>query len=184
MPLGEVARTRAQDADVAEQVEVSQPDVIRLRAAHRKPGDRAMLAVGLHAIRGFDQRQHIGEQVLLEQRRVFLPAFFPRDGTWQCMAERHGDDHRLDLALGEQVVHDQVRLAHHRPTPGDVARAVEQVEYGVGRVGILRVVRRRVDVDIAHVAECPRGVVVAVQRPVRHVARVEVIVTRLVRDDE
>ena len=61
----------------------------------------------------------------------------------------HHDDEGLGFALGDQVVHDQARVALAAPAGFIFARAVLQVEHRIALARILVVIGRRVDEAVA-----------------------------------
>ena len=57
---------RREPADLCERIEVAQAEVERLPAAHRKPGHRAVFAIGIHGIVRFNERNDVLDQIALE----------------------------------------------------------------------------------------------------------------------
>ncbi len=51
----------------------------------------------------------------------------------------HDDDHGLGLARGNQVVEDQVGVAHFDPDPLILASAVLQIQHRVAGLGLLHI---------------------------------------------
>ena len=74
------AAAAAEAADVGELVEVGERGAERLRAAHRQPGHRAVLAARGHAEGPFDHRDQIGQHHLGE------------DAAGQRTSRRRGPD--------------------------------------------------------------------------------------------
>ena len=142
-------RGRGEAADPGERVEVAQPEVERLPAAHRQAGQGARLAVGLHRVGLLDERDQVVEQVLLErgERRRLLGDRIPRRHVLRRPAVGQDDDHRHGLLVGVQVVEDHVGRAAARPLVLVAADAVQQVQDRV--LLVLRVPRRGVDPRLA-----------------------------------
>ena len=98
-------------------------------------------------------------------------------GRGRPRAVVHHDDERPGFALGNQVVHDQVRLALGRPAGLILAAAVLEIQHGIAGRRVLLVVGRRVD-EAAPRRVVHLGVVDHLaDLPVRHVLeRVEVLI--------
>ena len=96
----------------------------------------------------------------------------PRVVAMDDLVVGDGDDHRHDLPLGQQVVHDQVHAAVVDPVVGQVAAAADQVEHRVLPRPV--VAGRRVDVQLALAVRHAGVIDVARHRAVRHVAGVVV----------
>ena len=62
---------------------------------------------------------------------------FAGSGLHFGMAVGHHDDHRLGLALGDQVVHDLAGASEYDPLVLVAAAAVKQVEHGIALVAVL-----------------------------------------------
>src|SRR5580765_7854036 len=89
----------------------------------------------------------------------------------------HHDDERLCFSLRDQVVHDEASVALAAPAGFVLAAAVLEVEYRVTFAGVLVVVRRRVNVDMARLVARLRKVIQLAKLAVRHVfERVEVTI--------
>ena len=160
----------AEHAERSEQVEALEPDEHRMPAAHRQPGQRAASRAGLHAVLPLHEWNHVLAQFSLEgrERELDVPGIVAVDD----LVVGDGDDHRHDLPLGQQVVHDQVHAAVVDPVVGQVAAAANQIEHGVLPRPI--VARGRVDVQLT-LASCHARVIdVARHGAVGHVARVVV----------
>ena len=146
---GSQVRRRREAANIRKGIEVAQAEVERLPAAHRKPGHRAMFAVGIQGIVRFDERNDVLNQVALE---VLSPAV-TGDGGWVATSIRtaaptrpsasargigrgvavgEDDDHGFGLFVGNQVVDHDIRRPVPRPLPIFIAAdAVQQEQNGI-----------------------------------------------------
>ena len=146
-PLG--VRGGREPADPGERVEVAQPEVERLPAAHRQPGHGPRLSrSAFTGVRLLDERDQVGEQVLLErgERRRLLGNRVSRRHVLRRPAVGHDDDHRHRLLVGVQVVEDHVRHAAPRPTRSRPRRC--RAAGTAPGTSVLRVARRRVDLRL------------------------------------
>ena len=120
-------------ADPGERVEVRQPEVQRLAAAHRQPGQRPVLAVRLDRVARLDRRNHVLQQILLERgerRRAAEDVPFG-PVVLLCPAVGHDDDHRRGLPVGQQVVEEDVGRGESLPFRLVAADAVQQIEHRI-----------------------------------------------------
>ena len=117
-----------------------------------------MVAVAGYVVGGLDLREDFGEEGLLEALVVVggfggvAAAFGGGDVVEVAVAEGHDYDHGLDLALGEEVVEDEVGFAYGGPAIGAFVEAVEEVEDWVESLGGWVVAWWGVDVVVVLVA--------------------------------
>ena len=139
-----------------------------------------MRGIGVDAVTPVHQRNDLIEQIPSEEREVQHPGIATvwRDHHRRTdrraldrMAVRHHDDHRRSLALGNQVVEDDVRPSVRHPAALRLAVAVKQVVDGIAVPGRL-VVRRRVDPEVPVHAHRLRLVQHHAHVAVRHRTRV------------
>ena len=125
--VGDAVRVQpvAREADVVELPDVRNPGV-RQDVGVREPAKRAALRGREHPVVLLDVRHDVLEQEFREQRVVGV-APIRRHRRIQRPDARHHHDHRLRLALGDQVVENQVRPADRDPSPVVVTSAVQQV---------------------------------------------------------
>src|SRR5579872_1392045 len=149
----------AEGADPGKAIQVIEPDVEGLRSAHRKPGDGARAAISGNSVGFFDLRHHFVEKGVTEpvivafaEGRIALRGPGSGDDFRSAVAERHHDQHGLGFTLRDQVVEDDIRAANRGPAARIVAEAVQQVEHWIFLFCFRIVARRRVDVEIAIVA--------------------------------
>jgi hypothetical protein len=142
-------RGRGEAAHPGERVEVAQPEVERLAAAHRQPGQGPRLAVSLDRVGFLDEWDQVGKQVILEngERRCGGEHVPLGPVVLLRAAVGHDDDHRRRLLVGVQVVEDDVGGAAARPLVLVAADAVEEVQDRI--LLVLGVARRGVDPHLA-----------------------------------
>ena len=104
-----------------------QADGPGLPAAERQAGHGAVLRVGEGPVAAVHHRDGLFQEDLREIAR--LPVV-------------HHDEHRLALALGEEVVQDDVRLALEGPAGLVLAAAVLQVQHRIALAGIAGILGR------------------------------------------
>ena len=161
-------RRRGEPADPGEAIEVREPEVQRLPAAHRQPGEGAALPVRLHRVARFDRRDHVVEQVALEDRERRRAGEGVAPGAvvlLRAPVREHGDE-RHHLAVRDQVVEQLGGMGEADPLGLVAADAVQQIDDGV--LLVLAVARRRVDVHLAPRADRLRVVLDQLQRAVRN----------------
>ena len=88
-----------------------QAEVQRLPAAHGQAGEGALLAVGIDAVARLDRGDDVVQQVALEDGERRRGGHHVALGAVVLLrpAVRHDDDHRLGLAVGDEVVEQHVR---------------------------------------------------------------------------
>ncbi len=131
---------------VVEHVGILLRYVHRVVAAHRQTGYGARLLLGYGAVGRVDELHYVGECRLeralhglgqldagcgISQRRL------ARCGLQCRVAVGHDDDHRLGLALRDEVVEYLRRAAQLAPCVLVASHAVQQIEYGVALVALL-----------------------------------------------
>ena len=138
-------RRRREASDPGERVQVLQPEIERLSAAHRQPGQRPALAVGLHRVEFLDEGDQVLDEVVLEggECRALLGDWVPRETSLPGSAVGQHDDHRNHFLVGVKVVENHIGRTAARPLLLVAADAVQEIQDRVGLV--LRVPRRRVD---------------------------------------
>src|SRR5438034_5626600 len=163
--VGIVRNRRAERADPCEVVTRVEADVERLAAAHGQPGHRPRLAAGRHVVQLLHGRDDVLEQRLAELLLVPLAEgdvtelrAGAREDLGRTVAEGHDDQHGRGLAARDQVVEDHVSTAHLGPGARVVTEAVKQVQDGVALLALRIVPGRRVDVEVAVVADDRRVV--------------------------
>ncbi len=107
---------RTENADVRKLVGVRDRDVERVRAAHRKPRDGAVLPVSQYAIVRLGVGHDVVDEILDEIVIEIGDARRTGRGTLKTersgVAGRHHDHHRLGFLGGDQIVDDEARAAH------------------------------------------------------------------------
>ena len=147
----EIVDRRTKAADPGELAGVGEADFEAFQATHREAGDGAIVAVFGDVVFGLDTRHHFGEQRLGKEIRIVIdcrgvvPDVVRVEKGEIALAEGHDDNHRLDLARGEEIVEDQIRLANGTPSSIGVAPAMEKIEDRVRLLRLLVVARWRVD---------------------------------------
>ena len=101
----------------------------------------------------------VGNQLVDENRLEAIDFEIPEaaEPDFVRHAVGHHDEEGLDLALGDQVVHDQVGVALVAPGGFVLAPAVLQVEHRISLVQLLVVFRRRVHKGTADRVGALRG---------------------------
>ena len=132
-------RGRGKPAHPRKGVEVCQAEVERLPAAHGKPGQRAVLAIGLHGIVGLDKGNDVLEEIVLERRspapeagaQTATPAT-ARIRVGRGIAIGQDEDHGFELLVCDQIIENDIRHSLLGPFLLLIAAdAVEQIEHGI-----------------------------------------------------
>ena len=134
---------RAEAADIGELVRVGEADGEGFETAHGKAGDRAAVAIVAYGVGLLNLRDDFSEQGLRKETGVVVDDVFvlPHladgavDKAHVAIGEGDDDDHGLDLAGGEEIVKDEIRLEGRGPGVDGVGPAVEQIEDGIDGLG-------------------------------------------------
>src|SRR5205807_496563 len=66
-----------------------------------------------------------------EQAELLIGFGIERENVWFTVAERHDDQHRLSVALRDEIIEDYVGAAGGGPRAGVVTESVEQIQDGI-----------------------------------------------------
>ena len=120
----------AEDAELAERVEIGQADVERLLPAHGQPRDGDVLTPLQRTIVRLRVGDDVGHEVA-GKRIGARPGHRTDRRSAGRMSCGHDDDHRLRLAACKEVVEYEIRPARHLPCLIVVAGAMKQVQHGI-----------------------------------------------------
>ena len=160
--LGRVADVAARggvETDVVEGVGIVLGDGEGVAAAHGEAGDGAAFFLGDGAVVGIDEGDDLREginEVGFSGEGVAVGVSVSVVGGCGLLggvAVGHDQDHRLGLALGDEVVEDLRGAAEVKPGVLVTGVAMEEVEDGIFLLAALLVPRRGIDVDATSVAE-------------------------------
>ena len=173
-------RRAGEEAHIAEHIRIEARDVAGMVAAHREAGNGTVLLVGLRAEILVDELHHIGESTLERALAHLLGILgshaghdealgrFARGSLLPGVAVGHHHNHRLGLALRDEVVQDLRRAPQSHPSLLVTTGAVQEIEDGITLAAGF-ITGRSVDRHAAFLAQ--RGAVIphTAHRAVRHI---------------
>src|SRR6185312_7811205 len=140
-------RRRRERADPGEFIQIAQPEVQRLSATHRQPGNRPMVPVPIDGKMFLYVGNEVMQQVFFESReRLYFIRRHDISGravVFHRPSVGHDDDHRLNLAQGVKIIQDRLWMAAPEPFLFVAADAMQEIEHRVSLVP--RIPRRRID---------------------------------------
>ena len=162
-------RGRGEAADPGEGVEVGQPEVERLAAAHRQAGEGPVLAVGLDRVARLDRGDHVLQQVLLERREGRRGGEDVPLGPVVLLARPLGMTTIIGAAFPSAIRLSRRRFGWAKRCHSVSSPPMPCSRYSTGYFFSVGVARRRVDLHLAGRADRLRVVGDHLQLPVRHV---------------
>ena len=125
---------------IAEHIRIVDADEEAVEATHRQSGNGTVRLVLLHTVGLLDEFHHIGEgglegtlHGLRQHHRGHAKTLggLTRASLLRDVAVGHHQNHRLGLALGDEVVHDLCGTTQLAPCILVATDAVQQIEYGI-----------------------------------------------------